>query len=109
METNHQFCSQGSIEAYNKGNDIKSGELAMRPLPTSFAAHWSRSGKKSQREGSFGCRDVREIESSLIPAGRDTTVRYVISGLRITERVVVDMSAGTRLFLNLYWLYIDFR
>ena len=58
---------------------------------------------------SYSCADVRDIEHSFIPAGKDRAVPYVINDLKVSHQMIEDMRSGTRLFATLLWLYIDFQ
>ena len=55
-------------------------------------------------------RDIRDVEASLIPAGKDVTVSYLMSDLKITQESLADIESGRqRLFACVYALYVDFQ
>ena len=54
--------------------------------------------------------DIRDVEASLIPAGKDVTVSYLMSDLKITQESLADIESGRqRLFACVYALYVDFQ
>jgi hypothetical protein len=55
-------------------------------------------------------RDIRDVEASFVPAGKDVTVSYFISHLKITKETLAEVTSGRqRLFARIHALYVDFQ
>jgi hypothetical protein len=55
-------------------------------------------------------RDIKDVEASFIPAGKDVTVPYLISDLDVTKETLDEVKSGRqRLFACIYALYVDFH
>lgn len=67
-------------------------------------------GEKPSGHSYYMKRDLKDVETSFIPAGKDVTVPYLITDLEITTEILAEVESGRqRLFACIYALYIDFQ